>query len=75
MGPYKLLAIQNETVTIQLPHGLLRFKTTSIKQYDRPEQLNDLDNPPESLQDNLQDDLYIDESIQDEPTLDDSIQS
>ena len=75
MGPYKLLAIQNETATIQLPRGPSRFRTTSIKRYDRPEQLSDPDDPPESLQDNLQDNVHTDESIQDEPTLDDSIQS
>jgi hypothetical protein len=36
-GPYKLLAIQDKTVTVQLPHRLSRFRTTSVKWYDRPE--------------------------------------
>jgi hypothetical protein len=31
IGLYKLLAIQDKTATVQLPHRLSRFRTTSIK--------------------------------------------
>jgi hypothetical protein len=71
-GPYKLLAIQDETATVQLPHRLLRFRTISVKQYDRPEQHNDpgdfLDDSSngsqDTPQDTPQDNLHVDESIQ-----------
>lgn len=32
-GPYKLLAIEGETATIELPHGPIAFRTTNIKRY------------------------------------------
>ena len=35
-GPYYLLAIENKTCCIQLPSGLTRFKSTSIKPYFWP---------------------------------------
>ena len=35
-GPYRLLAIENETCYIQLPSGLTSFRSTSIKPYFRP---------------------------------------
>lgn len=34
-GPYKLLDVNNETVTIQLPHGPTQFKSTSVKPYNK----------------------------------------
>jgi hypothetical protein len=32
-GPYKLLSIQGETATLELPYGPTRFRTTSVKPY------------------------------------------
>jgi hypothetical protein len=34
-GPYKLLAIEGETATIELPHGPTAFCTTNIKRYTK----------------------------------------
>ena len=34
-GPYKLLAIEGETATIELPHGPTVFRTTNIKRYTK----------------------------------------
>ena len=44
-GPYKLLAVEGETATIQLPHGPANFRTTTVKRYDEPKQQDQLDNP------------------------------
>lgn len=32
-GPHKVLDINNETVTVQLPHGPTQFRSTSVKPY------------------------------------------
>ena len=32
-GPYNLLSIENETCTIQLPHGPTNFRSTVVKPY------------------------------------------
>ena len=41
-GPYRLLAIENETCYVQLPSGLTRFKSLSVKPYFRPENTYDV---------------------------------
>jgi len=35
-GPYRLLAVENETCCIQLPSGPTSFRSTSVKPYVRP---------------------------------------
>ena len=35
-GPYHLLAVKNETCCVQLPSGLTKFRSTSIKPYFQP---------------------------------------
>ena len=41
-GPYRLLAIENETCYVQLPSGPTRFRSTSVKPYFRPENTHDV---------------------------------
>ena len=36
-GPYRLLAVEDETCCIQLPSGPTSFRSTSVKPYFRPE--------------------------------------
>ena len=35
-GPYRLLAVEDETCCVQLPSGPTNFKSTSVKPYFRP---------------------------------------
>ena len=41
-GPYRLLAIENETCYVQLPSGLTRFRSMSVKPYFWPENTHDI---------------------------------
>src|SRR6266700_6791503 len=41
-GPYRLLAVKNETCYVQLPSGPTSFKNTSIKPYFRPKNTHDI---------------------------------
>ena len=40
-GPYRLLAVENETCCVQLPSGPTSFRSTSIKPYFQPETTHD----------------------------------
>ena len=40
-GPYRLLAVENETCCVQLPSGPTNFRSTSVKPYLRPENTYD----------------------------------
>ncbi|KAI0996581.1 hypothetical protein K3495_g11603 [Podosphaera aphanis] len=44
-GPYKLLAITGETATVQMPHGPSDIRTTNVRKFDTP---NDIQNEPPS---------------------------
>lgn len=39
-GPYKILAINGETATVQMPHGPANFRSTNIKLYNHPTNAN-----------------------------------
>ena len=41
-GPYRLLAVENETCCIQLPSGLTSFRSTSVKPYFQPKDNHDV---------------------------------
>ncbi|KAI0994902.1 hypothetical protein K3495_g13278 [Podosphaera aphanis] len=44
-GPYKLLAITGETATVQMPHGPSDFRTTNVRKFNTP---IDIQNEPPS---------------------------
>ena len=41
-GPYKLLAINGETCTIDMPHGPTNFRSTVVKPYYTKEEIPDV---------------------------------
>ena len=47
-GPYRLLAMEGETCSVQLPSGPTSFRTTSVKPYFRSE--NASNNEPDKLE-------------------------
>ena len=42
-GPYRLLAVEDETCCVQLPSGPTNFRSTSVKPYFRPENTHDVE--------------------------------
>jgi hypothetical protein len=59
-GPYKLLSVQGETATLELPHGPTRFRTTSVKPYKLPTDDDEIELPDKQ-------DESTGESIDEEP--------
>ena len=51
-GPYRLLAVENETCCVQLPSGPTSFRSTSVKPYFWPETTDDvkLDEPEATVE-------------------------
>ena len=47
-GPYRLLAVEDETCCVQLPSGPTNFRSTSVKPYFRPETAHDAE--PDELE-------------------------
>ena len=47
-GPYRLLAVEDETCCVQLPSGPTSFRSTSVKPYFRPK--DNYDVKPDELE-------------------------
>ena len=63
-GPYKLLAVDGETCTVDMPHGPTKFRSTIVKPYYREETLEG-----EGAQRRVvADDDQVDQNIDAEPT-------
>ncbi|KAJ5754195.1 hypothetical protein N7533_003738 [Penicillium manginii] len=57
-GPYKLLAVDGETYTVDMPHGPTKFRSTIVKPYYREEHLEE-----EGEQQHISAESQVDEPI------------
>ena len=55
-GPYKLLATNNKTYTVVMPHSPTNFQSTVVKPYYIKEAPKDDDNPHNNLDDDYHND-------------------
>jgi hypothetical protein len=57
-GPYKLLAINDESCVLALPHGNTTFRSTSIKPFYEPHEPVEAE-PERTVQDNVEEDTIV----------------